>query len=387
MEKQRILGLDLGTNSLGWGLVEQESNEEYKLLDKGVCVFQEGVAREKNVEKPATQDRTAARGQRRHYFRRKLRKIGLLKVLMEYGLCPKLTDEELDAWRNNGEYPMNEAFIEWQKTNDNDGKNPYYCRFRATNEVLDLDKESDRYDLGRALYHLSQRRGFLSNRKDSSKDDETGKVKESIKDLTEEMQEAGCDYLGEYFYKIYGSGERIRNRYTSRISHTEAEFDGIVAKQNLPEEMAKALKKEIFFQRPLKSQKQNVGRCPFEKKKSRCPVSHPRFEEFRMLQTINNIRIKEPAGEWRALNEQEHEKIIPLFMRRSKENFDFEDIAKALTGKNKYSCRGENKEGLTEFNYRRDQPISGSPFTAQLKSLFGDDWGSDHEKHIFEIRK
>ena len=56
----KILGLDLGTASIGWALVER-NDTEYALLDQGVDIFQEGVAREKNSEKPAVQDRTAAR--------------------------------------------------------------------------------------------------------------------------------------------------------------------------------------------------------------------------------------------------------------------------------------------------------------------------------------
>lgn len=45
----KVLGLDLGTNSLGWALVD-ESENGYALLDKGVAIFQEGVARDKNNE-------------------------------------------------------------------------------------------------------------------------------------------------------------------------------------------------------------------------------------------------------------------------------------------------------------------------------------------------
>lgn len=56
----KILGLDLGTASIGWALVER-NDTGYALLDQGVDIFQEGVAREKNSEKPAVQDRTAAR--------------------------------------------------------------------------------------------------------------------------------------------------------------------------------------------------------------------------------------------------------------------------------------------------------------------------------------
>ena len=40
----KVLGLDLGTNSLGWALVD-ESENEYTLIDKGVDIFQEGATK------------------------------------------------------------------------------------------------------------------------------------------------------------------------------------------------------------------------------------------------------------------------------------------------------------------------------------------------------
>ena len=54
----KVLGLDLGTNSLGWALVD-ESENEYTLIDKGVDIFQEGVARDKNNEKSDERPGTA----------------------------------------------------------------------------------------------------------------------------------------------------------------------------------------------------------------------------------------------------------------------------------------------------------------------------------------
>lgn len=38
----KILGIDTGTNSHGWAIVEKQA-DEYHLLDKGVDIFQEGV--------------------------------------------------------------------------------------------------------------------------------------------------------------------------------------------------------------------------------------------------------------------------------------------------------------------------------------------------------
>ncbi len=56
----KILGLDLGTNSIGWAIVE-ENEQGCNLIDKGVDIFQEGVAREKGDEKPMAKIRTDAR--------------------------------------------------------------------------------------------------------------------------------------------------------------------------------------------------------------------------------------------------------------------------------------------------------------------------------------
>lgn len=363
---------------MGWAIVTELENGEYELIDKGVDIFQEGVAREKNVEKPAVQERTNARALRRHYFRRRLRKIALLKVLIAHDLCPPLSDAQLDAWRKRKEYPMDEAFLLWQRTDDNRDKNPYHDRYRALTERLDLSVQSERYALGRALYHLAQRRGFLSNRKEAGDEKEDGKVKGGIKELTTQMHDAGCEYLGEYFYELYQRKEKIRNHYTARNEHYLAEFRAICDKQQLPEEWVKALHKAIFYQRDLKSQKGLVGHCTFERHKSRCPLSHPRYEEFRMWQFLNNIRITTPQDDTpRPLNEAEVAAIRPLFLRKSKPHFDFEDIAKKIAGKGKYACKGDRGEAPYTFNFSRSQNVSGCPVTAALVSLFGEEWTAE----------
>lgn len=374
----RILGLDLGTNSLGWAITEQHENG-FELLDRGVDIFQEGVNRTKSGEEPMVKTRTDSRALRRHYFRRRLRKIALLKVLVANDMCPHLTTEQLDAWRYEKQYPVDDEFLSWQRTDDNTDKNPYHDRYVALTEVLDMSKRSDRHLLGRAMYHLAQRRGFLSNRKDTTSEKDNGEVKESIGKLTAAMKECGCEYLGEYFYKSYRAGEKIRNHYTARKEHYEAEFNAMCDKQNLPDDLRTALHKAIFFQRPLKSQKGSVGKCTFEKGKPRCPISHPHFEEFRMLSFVNNIRVKSPYdNDYRPLTETEVEKIMPLFYRK-KDRFDFEDIAKAIAGRKAgcYAYKDDNCDAAYRFNYRMSQSVSGCPVTAALRNIFDDDWQSE----------
>ncbi len=373
----KILGIDTGTNSLGWAIVERNDSHEYHLLDHGTHIFQEGVKIEKGIESSKAAERTAHRSLRRHYWRRKLRKIRLLTILSDNNLCPSLTKTELREWREGKSYPNDESFMIWQRTEDKCNVNPYAYRYRCLTEKLDLNDLSQRYILGRALYHINQRRGFLSNRKDASKESEDGKVKSGINDLSDEILASGCSYLGEYFYQLYQKGERIRSHYTARNDHYLAEFKAICAKQELSEDLVAELESAIFTQRPLKSQKQQVGKCTFEPKKSRCPVSHPLYEEFRMYSFINNIKVQAPDDyDLRPLNADEVHAILPLFYRKSKSSFAFEEIAKKISGgrKNTYSYYKDPNEFPYRFNYHMDTTVSGCPVTAGLMAVFGDDW-------------
>ena len=376
--KTRILGLDTGTNSLGWAVVDRDENNQYTPICRGDLIFTEGVKQEKGVEFSLAAERTSYRASRRHYFRRRLRKVEVLKVLVKHKLCPPLSDEALNRWHTKKEYPLDEDFILWQRTNEADNKNPYHDRHICLHRKLNLkDSQTDRYTLGRALYHLTQRRGFLSNRLDQNEEaEETGKVKSAISELSKEMKEAGCEFLGDYFYLRYrteGNRVRIRSRYTDREKHYLQEFKEICRVQELDEDLAKALEKTIFFQRPLKSQRQGVGKCTMEKGHSRCAVSHPLYEEYRMLCYLNNIRIKTPSNNrLRPLNAEEREKIMPLFYQKS--NFDFKKIAKKLAGKTPFGWIRDEEDWPYQFNYRMTQEAPACPTTAQLIKVFGEDW-------------
>ena len=373
MGNERILALDTGTNSLGWAIVERD-DKQCHLIDKGVYIFQEGVKIEKGEESSKASERTGHRALRRRYYRIKLRKIRLLRILSDNHLCPPLTPDELSQWRLQKRYPANELFLQWQRTDDKEGINPYYYRHLCLHKKLDMEVLSQRYIIGRALYHIIQRRGFLSNRKDAG-DNESGKVKEGISALSDEMRAAQCEYLGDYYYELYNRGEKIRTRYTAREEHYLREFNAICQIQEIDADLTAKLRKAIFDQRPLKSQKGVVGRCVFEKKKARCPVSHPLFEEYRMLAFINNIKIRTPQDrELRPLNQEERALAIPLFFRKSKRNFDFEDIAKKIAKKRSYGFykKDAGKEYL--FNFPMETSAAGCSVTAQLREIFGEEW-------------
>lgn len=372
--KERILGIDTGTNSIGWSIVEYDSEvleNKYTLIDKGVNIFQEGVKIEKGIESSKAAEKTGHKHQRVGYWRRKIRKIRLLKLLIENNLCPPLSLENLKKWRTKKEYPLDENFMDWQRTDDNENKNPYYYRNLCLSEKLDLSNITNRYKVGRAIYHLNQRRGFLSNRKEEAKASE-GVVKDDINSLTKSIQDNGMEYLGQYFYKLYQNHEKIRSKYTSRVEHYEKELLAICKKQGLSDELTEDIRKTILSQRPLKSQKHNIGKCVFEPSKSRCAASHPLYEQYRLYAFLNNIKMQTPKDNaLRLLTEEEKKYIIPLFLRKSKKDFKFEDIAKKLSGTKKDFCYYKDKaENAYRFNYQMDTLVSGCPVISQLSEVF-----------------
>ncbi len=354
----KSLGIDLGTNSIGWAIVD-EAAEKDKIQDCGVTLFPEGVKIEKGNESSKAAERTGYRLARRQKFRRKLRKARTLKVLAANGMCP-ITIEEIDKWTKQKEYPSNQEFIKWYRTDEKNNWEPYYLRKKC------VEQRVSPTELGRALYHIAQRRGFLSNRKDTTQESD-GVVTKGIDEITNAMADKT---LGQYFYELKKQGIKVRARYTSRKEHYLKEFEKICEVQSISKELKNELLKAIFYQRPLKSQKFLVGKCTLEPNKPRCPISHFEFEEYRMLSFINNIRVKRKTiededCEFEPLTKNEIEIAKEKFYRKSKPNFDFEDISKAIKGK---------QNQFWEFNYPDFTNVAGCPVSAALKEIFGDNW-------------
>ena len=460
----KILGLDLGTNSIGWAIVDKDGTD-FTLIDKGVRIFSEGVKSEKGIESSKAAERTGYRSARKIKFRRKLRKYETLKVLSENGMCP-LSVDEVEEWRKSGfkQYPLNPEFLKWLRTDDNQNINPYFFRDKASKQKVTL------YELGRALYHIAQRRGFLSNRLDQSADgiieqnapniesrieeantinelmveindyfdrldileknakdldegekklktlynalkkiieandfetakieviarlnrkEDQGAVKQEIGEISQAIRDGGFTTLGQYFSSLYNKG-KIRNHYTAREEHYLNEFEiicekqgitGINKEEKLPEKrysnLAKALYKAIFFQRPLKSQKGLIGKCSLEKSKTRCAISHPDFEEYRMWSYVNTIKIKTPDDEkLRFLTSDEKQRLIPKFLRK-KDNFNFEDLAKELAPKGaSFEFYKSTNPSQYLFNYKAKDSVAGCLVSASLKNVLGDDWNT-----------
>ena len=101
---KRILGLDLGTNSIGWALVNEAENSEEtsSIIRLGVRVNLLTVDEMQNFEKgksiTTNADRTLKRSMRRNLQRYKLRRDALVELLKKQGF---ITDETILSEQGN----------------------------------------------------------------------------------------------------------------------------------------------------------------------------------------------------------------------------------------------------------------------------------------------
>lgn len=364
---EKILGLDIGTNSIGWAIIHNN-----RILGMGSRIFPMGVENlgKGDQEKSKNSSRTDARGTRRQFFRKRLRKKMLLKTLSKHKMCP-LTNKDFEEWKCTKTFPE-DKLKEWFTLN------PYYLRHKAHTSVLTLE------EIGRVFYHLIQRRGFLSNSRKGGKNDgaifkgdsKTGKI-----GIHETQKNIHDKTLGAYLYTIqpkenfpFQKGlERIRNRYTTRQMYID-EFEIIWEKQKqFHKEFSEDLKQLLggrkddnykidgilFHQRPLRSQKHLVGRCTFETAKTKCPLSAIPFEMFRVYQWVNTV---ECNGE--KLNKEEREIIINVLL--TNEKIAFSKLKKAI----------DKTSAEFKFNYKGEDKIVGTHTVSNLsnKKFFGKKW-------------
>jgi CRISPR-associated endonuclease Csn1 len=416
----KILGLDLGTNSIGWSL--RNTNLPENQTEKvGVVTYNKGVGNSKTGEYSYAAERTKKRSTRRLYQSRKYRLWATLEVLIKEGYCP-LSMEGLNKWRhyNKAEalknknagrvYPKDEVpFDQWIKMDfDGDGKpdykSPYQLRRALTEKEFDFNNEADRYQLGRALYHIAQRRGFKSSRKSSDdvKENVDGadidlqySEKKKNKELIAQFEKyPEAKTIGSLFAYLEDDGVRIREnmvQYAIRENYKD-EINRIFEIQHISLECAlyKGLVETgknrndgaIFYKRPLRSQKGLIGLCtleqetridpktkkPFQVGKYRAPISHPDFELFRAWQFLNNIKYKDETDSnaiWQMLDlELKKEILQEKFFRKSKAYFPFSEIAEFI----------QKKGYRWKLNYKNKQTVTGCPVSAKLKNIFGDDY-------------
>ena len=365
MKKPYRLGLDVGSNSIGWCVLDlarprDSRSDSQKLLEPcairtmGVRIFPDG--RDPKSEASLAVDRRKARSQRRRRDRFLYRRKRLMQALIHYGLMPAEREE-----RKRLEI-----------------KDPYVLRAKGVREKLEL------YEIGRALFHLCQRRGFKSNRRTDAKDDDKKATKAGIKHLKEQMHAEGFITIGEFLQDQREKSMSVRFRphpseknknqnvwdfYPSRAMYEE-EFEKLWEEQRrhhpqvLHESAHEKIRHHIFHQRDLKPVQ--PGRCTLETDEPRAPKALPLNQEFRIHQEIANLKIQYAdgrAGEF--LTPKQREKIFAKLQRQKTMSFD--NVRKQL--------KLEKEDGFNLEDEKRTKLLGDETGTRLAdKKCFGEAW-------------
>lgn len=392
-ENRYRLGIDLGSGSVGWAAVLDVDGESPKILGMGVRRFEAGVQGdiEAGRDESKATARRDARGPRRQTWRRQYRLRKVFRVLQRLGLLSDSDDDSHDT-RNRVMAKLDgDLRAEYLAGADHVAQQVLPYRLRAAA----LDEKLSRFALGRALYHLAQRRGFLSNRKASKKDEDAGVVKAGIRELSEEMKRKGCRTLGEYFASLDPEQEKIRRRWTARQMYVD-EFEQIWTEQckyydDLTDESHRLVFDAIFYQRKLKSQKGLIGACELEPGKRRAPAATMEYQEFRLLQRVNDLVMIDPGNRRFSLIERGDVEMLPEGLEKrgalvaalqETESLTFAKASRIL-GLKPVKQGGETMKWTFNFQEGGEKGIKGNTTAAKLRTVLGDRWTqlSEENKH------
>jgi len=369
-----VLGIDAGHASVGWAVIELDAHDEpIALHSAGVRRFDAGVEGdiERGRDESLSKKRRDARGPRRQTWRRQWRLRKVFRNLQSAGLLPDSSGDDHNA--------RHELFLQLDKqlrdeiplSGDRVFNHVLYYRLRA----LALDKPLPPHAIGRALYHLAQRRGFLSNLKASRDSDERSTVKKGISELDQVMEAAGARTLGEYFSMLDPEQQRIRGRWTSRKMYGD-EFHRIWQAQQphcelLSDELKVRLEEAIFNQRPLKSQRGLIGRCELEPTRRRASIACLPFQRFRVLQRANDLEVTCPNYDKRLLDPSERATLLAALEREGDLSWA---AVRTLFGMKKSRQYGRKYE--FNFELGGDKKMVGNRTAAKMYAAVGDAWQS-----------
>ena len=400
------LGLDMGVASLGWAVISQED----QFIDSGVRIFPAGIDKfGTGKDTHLNQERRKARGARRRVTRKAKRRIMVRELLTQLGWIPSAADQ-LQDWEN---------------------LNVYEIRSHALTEKISLQ------ELARIILHLNQRRGFLSLRK-SELDAAEGEEKKDLEGMKGEMDSLQAEIeatfanpkertLGNYLNHLreeeggdHGNLIRLRSRHIRRDMlhhefsliwqeqskhHPELTADlryGTHGPQKNPTVVVKpiariknqtilkqfGLENLTFFQRRVYWPTSSIGKCELEKEELRAPIADRRFQEFRMLSELNNLRLIDSSADGkplaRKLSPPERELALAYLSSTQKPTL------KSLKGKIAKLPDSPPLSQIT-FNLEADKrdTLGGLPTELKLAKSFGlKEWNKlteDDKNRIVEI--
>ncbi|MDC9727486.1 MAG: type II CRISPR RNA-guided endonuclease Cas9, partial [Candidatus Thioglobus sp.] len=388
--QQKVLGLDLGSNSIGWALLNEDNKQATEIIDLGSRIFTKAV--EEKIPTPKNEKRRNMRLGRRVVQRRAQRKQRMLNYLVSLDLLPQ-------ALQNS-----TQPEIILNKLGD-----PYELRTKG------LDEQLKPHEFGRILLHFVARRGFLSTKKQvagdlvddpdtldylndlddkPAKDKEEGQYKADIVDVYQAIKGAGARTLGEYLFNLE-TGKVKRNRShdgghlrTERKMYQD-ELKLIWKQQSqyfshLPSDFMqknKGILAIIFYQRPLKLKKDRIGQCSLEPKHRRANVARLEVQKFRYLQDINNLQFFDRWQEkWISISDEQKSKLKGLFEHNTQITVTMLKKELGLDRPTKINLEAKN--------------LKGNITAGEIRNIIDDAWDkySDQQQHdlfedLFTIKK
>jgi len=355
------LGLDIGTNSVGWAALsldgEAGNSGPSGIIASGVRIFSDG--RNPKDKQSLAVARRLPRQHRRMRDRYLKRRSRFMDALVKHGLMPNEVEDRKAL----------------------EGTDPWTLRVKGLDEKLPL------HELGRALFHLQQRRGFKSNRKtDPGEDDESGKIKSAAAAVETAMQEKGARTYGELVAaprvndpklahtnpvrtRLKGSGAKAHYDYYPTRDLIEHEFTCLWESQKkyheseMPDVARDELHDILFFQRNLKAQP--VGKCSLMPDEERAPKALPSVQRLRIYQEINHLTISLPGESARPLTILERDQLVAKALGTKQLKFDAARKTLKLPEGARFNLESEKRKHL-----------DGDKTAAVLagKKRWGSDW-------------
>ena len=358
--KKYSLGLDIGTSSIGWAVLDLDKE---RIHDLGVRIFErpEDPQNGDSLAKP----RRDARSARRRLKRRRQRLNHLKQFFVDQNILTKDRVEEVLNYKSD----FNKLDV-------------YGLRARALTEELSPE------ELLKVLYQIAKRRGFKSNRKVVEESDkEGGRVTSALKTNEKFLADNNYTTVGDALSRDEKFAPHKRNKrddYTNSFARNDflRELEAIIKTQrnyalkNVSEQAITELiygindgqvtnVSAIMYQRPFMTKElieNMVGDCTFEKDEKRAPKASYSFEVFRLASDLSHlVFIPRDTSKRQAKHENLEIRLSP------------EQISKVIDA-------AKNQKSLTYKKVRSTAGISEDyvPKDVRGKKKEGDEFGEDN---------
>ena len=233
---KKILGLDLGTTSVGWAMVNSadNTNEQSSILGCGSRVVPISVEEKDNFEKgkasTTNADRTLKRGMRRNLQRRKQRRDNLISILKDEGWIDDST-----SLSENGKGSTHETLR---------------LRAKAATEEISLE------DFARVLLSINKKRGYKSSRKANSS--EEGQLIDGMQ-IAKELHSSGIT-PAQYSLKSIEAGKPARFDFYRSDLEKELNLIWSIQRDYYPDILTEEFKKQISNQGKTGTSKVFLGK-------------------------------------------------------------------------------------------------------------------------------